>query len=434
MNRGVNTMIMTPAPRQILLLVAANIGLAESFAQSSSSSSAMMNNGLTTLFKKTTTASSSCSRRRRTTTTTTTTTTSTSSALRVVPPRPRNSNWEDDTKSSRTNAGVTDFVPPWRDHQRSGVPRSSGSQAIPKKEMPLPSYARSAPPPPPPRGGGGNDDASTTPSGEGATASPGPRSAPAPRPDPNLGGGGSSGGTTTMLLRNIRWPLIRDPPGSSPDYPLPYARIMVTILSTVSTWHLHAQVGHSPALASSAVALLVSTCLDRRLGSAAMCGSFAGMSGGHLVPNVAIAASLGALTSLSYEVLVVRAKNLCRGIGGRLGAAAFLAASVAAGYRNVGIVSRRARRGLRRGVVGGAGAAGGPWYGILGDPVLASMILHHVLGAVATILLREYSDDSAAADPVRASSVVDLLGSLFLRDPTAVLALYGGSFVGMSPD
>jgi hypothetical protein len=60
------------------------------------------------------------------------------------------------------------------------------------------------------------------------------------------------------------------------------------------------------------------------------------------------------------------------------------------------------------------------------------MILYHMLGAVATILLRESSDDSAAADPVRASSVVSLLGSLFLRDPTAVLALYGGSFVGMS--
>jgi hypothetical protein len=55
-----------------------------------------------------------------------------------------------------------------------------------------------------------------------------------------------------------------------------------------------------------------------------------------------------------------------------------------------------------------------------------------MLGAVATILLRESSDDSAAADPVRASSVVSLLGSLFLRDPTAVLAFYGGSFVGMS--
>ena len=64
--------------------------------------------------------------------------------------------------------------------------------------------------------------------------------------------------------------------------------------------------------------------------------------------------------------------------------------------------------------------------------ILTSMILYHMLGAVATILLRESSDDSAAADPVRASSVVGLLGLLFLRDPTAVLALYGGSFVSMS--
>ena len=58
--------------------------------------------------------------------------------MRVVPPRPRDSNWEDDTKSSSTNVDVTDFVPPWRDHQSSAP--QSGSRAIPKKDALLPSY------------------------------------------------------------------------------------------------------------------------------------------------------------------------------------------------------------------------------------------------------------------------------------------------------
>jgi hypothetical protein len=95
----------------------------------------------------------------------------------------------------------------------------------------------------------------------------------------------------------------------------------------VSTWHLHAINGHSLVLASSAMVLLASTCLDRRLGQAAMCDTFAGMSGGRLAPNLSIAAPLGALTSLSYKVLV-HVGDMSRGIGGRLGASAFLAASV----------------------------------------------------------------------------------------------------------
>ena len=51
---------------------------------------------------------------------------------------------------------------------------------------------------------------------------------------------------------------------------------------------------------------------------------------------------------------------------------------------------------------------------------------------MATIVLREISDDGAAADPVRASAVVGLAGALFLHQPSAALAVYGGSFVGMS--
>jgi len=195
-------------------------------------------------------------------------------------------------------------------------------------------------------------------------------------------------------------------------------RILVTCFSSVATWYLHLQNGYSPVLASSAVTLLVSTCLDRRLGQAAFCGSFAGMSGGHLLPNFGSAALLGALSSASYELLI-NINNVCLGIGGRLGATAFLATGIFAKYRGVRFIGRKLRRGV--------------WSSSSGvSSVAISMILFHIMGAVATIMLRESSDDSAAADPVRASSVVGVLGSLFINDPTSALALYGGSFVGMS--
>ncbi|KAL7533830.1 hypothetical protein ACHAXR_005467, partial [Thalassiosira sp. AJA248-18] len=222
----------------------------------------------------------------------------------------------------------------------------------------------------------------------------------------------------STMIRNIQWPLMRDPPGVSSEFPLLMTRVVVTILATVSTRYLHLYNGFSPVLASSATTLLVSTCLDRRLGQAAFCGSFAGMSGGHLAPDISMTMVLGALTSVCYELLI-HINNLCLGIGGRLGATAFLATSIMAKYRGVGVVGRKMRRGLWK-------AGAGP------SSIVVSMILYHVLGSVATIFLREYSDDSAAADPVRASSVVGLLGSLYMKDPTALFALYGGSFVGMA--
>eukprot|EP00804_Cyclotella_cryptica_P008874 CCRYP_013101-RD/>CCRYP_013101-RD protein AED:0.19 eAED:0.18 QI:0/-1/0/1/-1/0/1/0/278 len=193
-------------------------------------------------------------------------------------------------------------------------------------------------------------------------------------------------------------------------------RMAITILSALSTWYLHLFNGYSPVLASSAISLLISTCLDRRLGQAAFCGSFAGMSGGHLVPNLSMAMLLGVLTSIGYEIFI-HLQNFSLGIGGRLGATAFLATSVLAKYRGVAYVGRKMRRGL--------------WKGGLSS-VVATMMIYHAIGAAATIFLRESSDDSAVADPVRASSVVGLLGALFLKDPSAILALYGGSFVGMS--
>lgn len=63
------------------------------------------------------------------------------------------------------------------------------------------------------------------------------------------------------------------------------------------------------------------------------------------------------------------------------------------------------------------------------------MALWHAVGSIATIVLRETADDSAAADPVRASAVVGLIAALFLnnnKNKAAALAVYGGSFVGMS--
>jgi len=328
----------------------------------------------------------------------------------------QDSNWEDDTKSSRVNPSVTDYVPPWRDHQ--GQQAFSGSAATPGNNRPFKAFGAATP----------QENISVTNQGGGLPAAGGPGTSRQVQPGsavpvsnvapPRLAAarGGGGGGSST-LIHNIKWPLIRDPPGVSSEFPLLMTRIAVTVLSTIGTWYLHLFNGYSPILASSALTLLVSTCLDRRLGQAAFCGSFAGMCGGHLVSNPSLALVLGILTSVSYEVLI-HINNFCLGIGGRLGATAFLATSVLAKYQKVGSVGRKMRRAM--------------WGNNGPSSVVVSMVLFHMLGSVATIFLRECSDDSAAADPVRASSVVGLLGSLFIRDPTSILALYGGSFVGMS--
>jgi hypothetical protein len=119
-----------------------------------------------------------------------------------------------------------------------------------------------------------------------------------------------------------------------------------------------------------------------------------------------------------YEV-IIKSRNWWYGLGGRLGVVTFLATSIVAEYQGVHYIGRKLRRGLWRAGVGPSN-------------MLLSMIGFHIFGAIATFVLRKSSDDSAAADPVRASSVVGLLGSLFLKDPTAILAVYGGTFVGMS--
>lgn len=315
--------------------------------------------------------------------------------------RPSSSNWEDEFASSRTNSEITEYLPPWRAHEAEtkqifdvpsgggqNRPLFSGSQATPGKARPFKALS------------GASHQENVSP---GMKAK---RSQAAPQ----------ASGSANTLLHGIKWPVAKDPPAVSPEFPTLLTRATVTILSALATWYLHLFNGYSPVLASSAVTLLISTCLDRRLGQAAFCGSFAGMSGGHLAPNLSMAMLLGVLTSTSYEVLI-HIKNFSFGIGGRLGATAFLATSVLAKYQRIAFVGRKMRRGL--------------WKGGL-QSTIATMMIYHAIGAAATILLRESSDDSAAADPVRASSVIGLLGALFLKDPTAILALYGGSFVGMS--
>eukprot|EP00970_Alexandrium_tamarense_P012302 scaffold2856_cov189-Alexandrium_tamarense.AAC.6 len=225
--------------------------------------------------------------------------------------------------------------------------------------------------------------------------------------------------SASTYLRGVKWPVHSDPLGVSPEFPLLLTRSTVTILSALATWYLHLFNGCSPVLASSAITLLVSTCVERRLGQAALCGTLAGMSGGHLAPNFGTAVLLGVLASINYEVLI-HMKNFCLGIGGRLGATAFLATSVVAKYRRVGSVGRKLRRGIWKSGAGGLSS------------VMITMMVFHAIGAVATICLRESSDDVGAADPVQASSVIGLMGAICLSNPTAIMALYGGSFVGMA--
>eukprot|EP00957_Ditylum_brightwellii_P038818 2933969-Ditylum_brightwellii.AAC.1 len=67
---------------------------------------------------------------------------------------------------------------------------------------------------------------------------------------------------------------------------------------------------------------------------------------------------------------------------------------------------------------------------------LALMAGCSAAGSVATIALREASDDKAAADPVRAAAVVGILSALLVGiggfTDTGALAAYGGAFAVMS--
>jgi len=134
-----------------------------------------------------------------------------------------------------------------------------------------------------------------------------------------------------------------------------------------------------------------------------------------MVPTWQYAMGLGALTSLFYEVLIEK-KNSFVGVGGRLGATAFIASLIIA-----------AMQGLPTGL-----SLASLSIDNLQKSVILSMAFWHAVGSAGTILLRATSDDTRATDTVRASATIGLIGALLLKDKTAALAVYGGSFVGMS--
>lgn len=218
------------------------------------------------------------------------------------------------------------------------------------------------------------------------------------------------GGSTKLNA----WPLKKDPKGVSNDFPNTSIRVLITVFATCFTWY--AQKQYSNVVASAAVTLICSMCFDKRFGQAAMCGTFAGMgSMALLVPNWNYAILLGVLTSAAFEFLI-HTKNAFLGVGGRLGATSFIATSIIASMQGISTglsVPSIATKTLEQSAIG-------------------PMAFWHAVGSVATIVLREASDDSAAADPVRASAVVGLLGALLLENKAAALGVYGGSFIGMS--
>ena len=210
------------------------------------------------------------------------------------------------------------------------------------------------------------------------------------------------------------WPLTSsDPQGTTPDYKLAFQRVGITIASCYYTWY--AQKQYTNVLASSAFSVLCTMVFDKRLGNALFCGTFAGMCSKAVIPSWNLALSLGIVTSIIYEGMI-HYRNKFAGLGGRLGLTAFIATSIVA---------------LASGVTTGFAVDAVSWKALNGSTVLP-MALWHAVGAVATIILRETSDEARSADPVRASAVVGLTGALLLQDKAAALAVYGGSFVGMA--
>ena len=226
---------------------------------------------------------------------------------------------------------------------------------------------------------------------------------------------------TKSFFSHFGWPVGTDPKGVSIDYPLTITRIAVTTAACYLTWFAQAQ--YSNVMASSALTLICSMVFDKRLGQAAFCGSFAGMCSTAVIPTKNLALILGLATSLSYEILI-HGFNAFLGVGGRLGLTAFIATSCVAFKTGV-------KTGLARySFAGGSRALA--LSALSWKSTLLPWAMWHAIGSVATIVLREVSDDSAAADPVRASAVVGLAAALLLHDKTAALAVYGGSFTGMS--
>jgi hypothetical protein len=193
------------------------------------------------------------------------------------------------------------------------------------------------------------------------------------------------------------------------------SRVSITIFAAFLTWW--AQKQYSNVLASSAITLIFGSFLKKSLSQAAFCGTFAGMSSRAVIPTWQGAVGLGALTSILFEWLIHK-NNLFYGMGGRLSVIAFIATNIVAALINVP-----------------TGMSMSSFQSLLSSLKRTTLIRFacwHALGSVATILLRQAINIPIFACPYRASAVVGLIGALFLEDYYSALALYGGSFVGMS--
>ena len=120
-----------------------------------------------------------------------------------------------------------------------------------------------------------------------------------------------------------------DPKGMSSDYPLGITRMLIVIGSCYLTWFVPQLITNYPqhathVMVSSVITLVCSMLFDKRLGQAALCGSFAGMCSTSIIPTTKLALILGSITSILYELMPF---FLGAG-GGRLGITAFIGTSI----------------------------------------------------------------------------------------------------------
>ncbi len=149
------------------------------------------------------------------------------------------------------------------------------------------------------------------------------------------------------------------------------------------------------------------------------------------------------VTSILFEAFI-HYRNAALGLGGRLGTIAFVAVNFVSALRGIWVLpalpsslpplptlsTLAAFPDISVATLASLKAF------VASSPYLPLTMGYGVLGALATIALREASDDNAAADPVRAAAVVGLLSALMIgvggHTSLGALAAYGGAFVGMS--
>ncbi|GAB5033758.1 Hypothetical protein NocV09_01500730 [Nannochloropsis oceanica] len=268
---------------------------------------------------------------------------------------------------------------------------------------------------------------------------------PPPKPSASV----YSSRPATSLLSLQAWPQTRDPKPAPADYPLAAARISITVIACLLTSYAHSSadaICSSPVLASAAVTLAGSL-ISPGLGQAAMCGSFAGMSSSLLLPTFSWTLLTGLVTSVLFEAFI-HYRNAALGLGGRLGTIAFVSVNFVSALRGIWVLPAlpSSLPPLPTLSTFAASIAAFPDVSVAtlaslktfvaSSPYLPLTMGYGVVGALATIALREASDDSAAADPVRAAAVVGLLSALMVgvggHTSLGALAAYGGAFVGMS--